>query len=79
MSASIFADDNKELVGVEVSLEQAASIARQQVEGTVISAEAESEDGKSVWEVEILDADGTVYEVEIDASNGTVLEVEVDD
>lgn len=72
-------DDNIDPATLAISMEQATAIAKQQVEGTVVSAEAEMEDSVTVWEVEILDAEGITYEVEIDASNGTVLEVEKDD
>ena len=51
----------------------------EQVAGTVIGAEVEAEDGATIWEIEIRDAEGAVYEVELDANSGEVLEVELDD
>ena len=75
---AVTADDDN--VGdFSVSLEQATTIAMEQVPGTVIGAEVESEDGAAVWEIEIRDADGVIYEIELDANNGEVLEVEQDD
>ena len=57
---------------------KAIEIALAEVPGTVQETELEREDGKQVYEIEILTADGREMEVEIDAETGTVLEVEAD-
>lgn len=62
-----------------ISESQAIEIALAEVPGTVEEVELENEDGMSVFEIEILTADGTEMEVEISAATGDVLEVEVDD
>ena len=72
--SSVRADDD-DVGEFAVTLEQATSIAMEQVPGTVLGAEVESEDGTTVWEVEIRDADGVIFEVELDANSGEVLEV----
>lgn len=79
-SALVIADDNKiDPTTLAITMEEASTIAKQQVDGIITSAEVESEDNTTIWEIEILDAQGITYEVEIDATNGTVLEVEKDD
>ncbi|MBO6891484.1 MAG: PepSY domain-containing protein [Roseibium sp.] len=64
---------------VAMSEEKAIEIALAEVPGTVQETELEKEDGKQVYEIEILTADGVEMEVEIDVATGTVLEVEADD
>lgn len=71
--------DGADVGEFSVSMEQATTIALGQVQGTLLEAEVESEDGTVIWEIEIRDADGTIYEVELDANTGIVLEVEEDD
>jgi uncharacterized membrane protein YkoI len=60
----------------KVTAEQAIKTAMEKVPGTVVEAELEKKHGKTVWEVEILGADGKVTEVHIDAANGTVIDTE---
>ncbi|WP_434054923.1 MAG: PepSY domain-containing protein [Roseibium sp.] len=57
---------------------KAVEIALAEVPGTVQEAELDKEDGKQVYEIEILTADGQEMEVEIDAETGAVLEIEAD-
>ena len=60
----------------KVTAEQAIKTAMDKVPGTVVEAELEKKHGKTVWEVEILGADGKVTEVHIDAAEGTVIDTE---
>jgi uncharacterized membrane protein YkoI len=60
----------------KVTAEQAIKTAMEKVPGTVVEAELEKKHGKTVWEVEILGADGKVTEVHIDAATGTVIDTE---
>jgi uncharacterized membrane protein YkoI len=60
----------------KVTAEQAIKTAMDKVPGTVVEAELETKHGKTVWEVEILGADGNVTEVHIDAADGTVIDTE---
>ena len=80
-STLAIADDDEKvsLENIAVSMEQATAIALEQVAGTAVGAEVESEDGKLIWEVEVQNENGEIYEVEIDAVTATVLEVELDD
>jgi uncharacterized membrane protein YkoI len=60
----------------KVTAEQAIKTAMEKVPGTVVEVELEKKHGKTVWEVEILGADGKVTEVHIDAAEGTVIDTE---
>ncbi len=66
---------NSDAIGVE----EAVNIASAQVAGKVVETELEQEDGKLVWEVEIVGDDNLVSEVIIDAHTGKVLETEIED
>lgn len=61
-----------------LDMAKAIEIALKEVPGTVQESELEKEDGKQVYEIEILTADGQEMEVEIDAETGAVLKVEAD-
>jgi uncharacterized membrane protein YkoI len=60
----------------KVTAEQAIKTAMEKVPGTVVEVELEKKHAKTVWEVEILGADGKVTEVHIDAAEGTVIDTE---
>jgi uncharacterized membrane protein YkoI len=62
----------------KVALGDAIDTALAKVPGKALSAEAEFDDGKAVYEVMIL-SDGKMVEVEIDATTGAILEVEQED
>lgn len=59
--------------------EQAIEIALLEVPGEVQEIELETEDGTTVYEIEIIKADGQEFEVEIAADTGAVIEVEAED
>jgi hypothetical protein len=54
-------------------------IANTEVPGIVLEAELENEDGTTIYEIEIVKADGVEMEIEINAESGEVLTVEEDD
>ena len=60
----------------KVTIEQAIKTASEKVPGTVVEAELEKKHDKTIWEVEVLGADGNVTEVHIDAATGTVIDTE---
>ena len=74
--------DNKEgkitelVKDASVTIDQAIKTASEKVPGTVVEAELETKHGKTVWEVEVLGADGNVTEVHIDAGTGAVIDTE---
>jgi uncharacterized membrane protein YkoI len=81
LGSSAWADDKEgkttDLVkDAKVTIEQAIKTASEKVPGTVVEAELEKKHGKTVWEVEVLGADGHVTEVHIDAATGAVIDTE---
>ena len=60
----------------KTTIDQAIKTASDKVPGTVVEAELEKKHGKTVWEVEVLGADGNVTEVHIDAATGAVIDTE---
>ena len=77
-------DDGKEKADVanlstSVTMEEAINTATTQFPGKVLEAELESEDGKAVYEVEVVNADGVTREFEIDAQSGKILNSELED
>jgi uncharacterized membrane protein YkoI len=62
-----------------ISFEEAEKIALEAVPGgKIVSIERETEWGRLVYEVEVVDQQGLEWEVVIDAADGKVLEVERD-
>jgi uncharacterized membrane protein YkoI len=59
-----------------VTVDQAIKTATEKMQGTVVEAELEKKHGKTIWEVEIVGADGKVTEVHIDAGTGAVIDTE---
>jgi uncharacterized membrane protein YkoI len=81
LGSSAWADDKEgkitDLVKeAKVTIDQAIKTASEAVPGTVVEAELEKKHGKTVWEVEVLGADGNVTEVHIDAATGAVIDKE---
>lgn len=81
LGSNAWADDKEgkitELMkGTTVTIDQAIKTASEKVPGTVVEAELERKHGKTVWEVEVLGADGNVTEVHIDAATGAVIDTE---
>jgi uncharacterized membrane protein YkoI len=60
----------------KVTVDQAIKTATEKIQGTVVEAELEKKHDKTIWEVEIVGADGKVSEVHIDAATGAVIDVE---
>ena len=60
----------------KVTIDQAIKTALEKVPGTAVEAELEKKHDKTVWEVEVLGADGKVTEVHIDAATGTIIDTE---
>lgn len=78
--ASQKGDDSASLIqDASLGVDQAMAIALADVPGNVIEAEIERENGKLIWEIEIVDQQNQVYELEIDANSGEILEKELED
>ncbi len=63
-------------IDAKVTIYQAIKTASEKIPGTVVEAELEKKHGRTVWEVEVLGADGKVTEVHIDAATGAVIDTE---
>lgn len=61
------------LQAAPIQINKAVEIALAAISGTVKEAEFEIEDGQSIWEVELVNADKEMYELEIDANSGEIL------
>lgn len=62
-----------------VTMEDAIKAATAAYPGRVVEAELEEEDGKTVYEVEIVTDGGTSREIEVDAATGKITEEESED
>ena len=76
-----WSDDKEGKIGdllkdAKVTIDQAIKTALEKVPGTAVEAELEKKHDKTVWEVEVVGADGNVKEVHIDAATGTVIDTE---
>lgn len=60
----------------KVTIDQAIKTATEKLPGTIVEAELEKKHDKTIWEVEVLGADGKVTEVHIDAATGAVIDTE---
>ncbi len=81
-SIPLFADDDhdeaKRLVesGEILALEVVLKKAREIQAGKVLEVELESKKNKYIYEIELLNADGTVFELKFDARTGKHLSTE---
>ena len=57
----------------KITVEQAIKTATDKTPGVVIEAELEKKDGKVVWEVEVVTAEGKTAEIHVDADSGVVM------
>lgn len=76
-----WSDDKDAKIGdllkdAKVTIDQAIKAALDKAPGTAVEAELERKHDKTVWEVEVVGADGKTSEVHIDAATGTVIDVE---
>ncbi len=81
LGATAWADEKEGTVAdlakeSKTTIDQAIKTASEKVPGTVVEAELEKKHGKTVWEVEVLGANGNVTEVHIDAATGAVIDTE---
>lgn len=65
--------------GEILSLSEILAAAEAVRPGRVIEVELEKDDGRWVYELELVTPDGRLYEMEIDAATGTLLEIEQED
>lgn len=61
-----------------ISIDDAMTIALEQVPGEVVKVELDTENGILVYEVDIITMQGIKYEVEIDAQSGAITKIKRD-
>jgi uncharacterized membrane protein YkoI len=61
------------------SLIEITEIVKTKMPGTILGVELDVENGRIVYEFDIVDPDGKLKEVEVDAATGDILKVEDDD
>jgi len=85
ISSSAFADSDHNKArklkeaGEILPLEQVIAKARQQRNGHILEIELELEDGRYIYELEMLDDNGTIWELEYDAKSGELITHKKDD
>jgi len=62
-----------------LSLEQIIELAVEVKQGQILETDLERDDGRYVYELEILDSRGQVWEIELDAQTGELIELENED
>ncbi|GJL69753.1 MAG: hypothetical protein NPIRA06_23880 [Nitrospirales bacterium] len=76
---ALFEEDKAEMLqGTKVTLVEAVQAALTNVKGKAFDVELEEEDGKTVFEVKVIDETGATREIYVDAKAGTVLKIEKD-
>lgn len=69
-------EDRERIAQVQVSLEEAVRTALNEVDGTLDGAQLDTEDGATVWEVDVDDTEGTSVDVYVNVDNGSVVKVD---
>ena len=76
-------DHNEALRAVEareaLPVARIMEIALEQAPGEIVEVELDREDGRLIYEVEVLSGSGRVRQVDIDARTGAVLDIEDED
>ena len=65
--------------GAILTLNRILEVAARDTPGRVIDVELDEDDGRYVYEVEIIGHGGQIVEMKIDAASGRILEREIDD
>ena len=65
--------------GKVISLDSLMERHEARLNGRLLDLEVEKEDGRIIYELEVLREDSVVYEIKIDAENGEWLEEEIED
>ena len=63
---------------LNTGMEEATITALGAIAGEIIEAEFERDDGRSIWEIEIVSATNQVTEVKVDANTGEILGTEIE-
>ncbi len=63
---------------VPVSLNEAVDTALATVPGKAANVDFSNDEGRDIWEIEIIDPDNQVHDVEINARTGAIIKNEID-
>ncbi|GAA1767802.1 PepSY domain-containing protein [Kocuria aegyptia] len=69
-------EDRERIAQVQVPVEDAVRTALDEVDGTLDGAQLDTEDGTTVWEIDIDDDEGTSVDVYVNVDNGSVVKVD---
>lgn len=61
-----------------ITIQDAMNIALEQVPGQIVKVELETKNGLWIYEVDIINPQGTEYEVEVDVNTGGIIGIELD-
>ena len=80
----VHADDDKRIrqlqrSGEILSLEQIFERARKVKPGRIVDVDLDTDHGRYIYEIELLESSGKVWEMEFDARTGKLLQLEQDD
>lgn len=75
----VFEAEGTAIEQVKISIVEAIEIAKKRLDGWVVEAKLEKEEGYLVWEIEILDKNKKEHEIIVDPVTGDVLYQEKDD
>ncbi|MCW8901767.1 MAG: PepSY domain-containing protein [Gammaproteobacteria bacterium] len=84
-SASLYADDDHDKArrllesGEILALEDILKKVREIQPGRVLEVDLETKKGKTIYEIELLNSEGTVFELKFDAKTGQHLSTEKED
>jgi len=78
-SAAVAGDDRERIIrlveeGKVLPLDRVLAVARQDRPGRLLEAELEEEEGRPVYELEVLDGEGRVWELHYDAATGRAID-----
>lgn len=65
--------------GEILPLSRILDVAKADTPGRVINVELDDDDGRKVYEIEIIDQRGRMVEMKLDAANARILERDIDD
>ena len=69
----LFEDEVTAIDRVKINIVEAIEIAKKKIDGYVIEAELEKEDGYLMWEIEFIDKNKKEHEIHVDPVTGEVL------
>jgi len=81
LSAFSHADSRQytDTLAINTDIDEATSVVRTSVGGTLIEAELELENDRAIWEIEVVDEANQVISVEVDGATGEIIDTQRSD